>query len=207
MQLNRREFTKLTLSGAAALAASRADVVMAAGEPAPRKLKPKADSVIFIWLPGGVAQADTWDPKQYTPFEPGMKGSELLGTCESIPTKVDGLRIGEGLENMAAVMHHGTVLRSLTNETKFGAVHLKAQYYMMTGYLFPVGVKAPSIGAAVARTLGLRLVGNESGKVRAICSVEFVFVQAGSIWVDGFRVVEAPIWPATRGGVLFVPNL
>ena len=55
---------------------------------------------------------------------------------------------------MATVMHHGTVLRSLTNATKFGAVHLKAQYYMMTGYLFPVGVQAPSIGAAIARTLG-----------------------------------------------------
>jgi hypothetical protein len=53
-------------------------------------------------------------------------------------------------------MHHGTLLRSLTNETKFGAVHLKAQYYMLTGYLFPVGLKAPSIGAAVARTLGPR---------------------------------------------------
>ncbi len=115
-----------------------------------------ADSVIFIWLPGGVAQADTWDPKQYTPFTPGMKGSELLGTCESIATAVDGLRLGTGLENMASVMQHGTVLRSLTNETKFGAVHLKAQYYMMTGHLFPQGLKAPSMGAAVARTLGPR---------------------------------------------------
>ena len=112
--------------------------------------------MIFIWLPGGVAQSDTWDPKRYTPFEAGMKGSELLGTCPSIDTSVDGLRLGEGLENMASVMHHGTVLRSLTNETKFGAVHLKAQYYMMTGYLFPVGLKAPSMGAAVGRTLGPR---------------------------------------------------
>jgi len=34
-------------------------------------------------------------------------------------------------------MKHGTILRSLTNETKFGAIHLKAQYYAMTGYLFP----------------------------------------------------------------------
>jgi hypothetical protein len=117
---------------------------------------PSADAVIFVWLPGGVAQADTWDPKNFTPFEKGMKGSDLLGTCASIPTSVDGLQIGEGLEQMASVMHHGTVLRSLTNETKFGAVHLKAQYYMMTGYLFPVGVKAPSMGAAVARTLGPR---------------------------------------------------
>ena len=53
-------------------------------------------------------------------------------------------------------MHHGTVLRSLTNATKFGAVHLKAQYYMMTGYLFPVGLKAPGMGAVVGRTLGPR---------------------------------------------------
>jgi hypothetical protein len=121
-----------------------------------RKLSATADSVIFIWLPGGVAQADTWDVKQFTPFEKGMKGSELLGTCPAIHTSLDGLEIGEGLEQMASVMHHGTVLRSLTNETKFGAVHLKAQYYMMTGYLFPVGVKAPSMGAAVARTLGPR---------------------------------------------------
>ena len=31
------------------------------------------------------------------PSTPGMKGSELLGTCPSIPTSVDGLRFGEGL--------------------------------------------------------------------------------------------------------------
>ncbi len=53
-------------------------------------------------------------------------------------------------------MHHGSILRSLAYTTRFGAIHLKAQYYMMTGYLFPVGVKAPSIGAVVARTLGRR---------------------------------------------------
>ena len=57
---------------------------------------------------------------------------------------------------MASVMHHATVLRSLTSATKFGAVHLKAQYNMMTGYLFPVGVRAPSIGAAIARIRGPR---------------------------------------------------
>ncbi|HWB12906.1 MAG TPA: DUF1501 domain-containing protein [Pirellulales bacterium] len=145
--LTRRDFLR------AGLVAGLAAPSLAA---ASRRLEPKADAVIFVWLPGGVAQADTWDVKSFTPFEKGMKGSDLLGTCESIPTTLDGLEIGAGLEQMATVMHHGTVLRSLTNETKFGAVHLKAQYYMMTGYLFPVGVKAPSMGAAVARTLGPR---------------------------------------------------
>jgi hypothetical protein len=85
-----------------------------------------------------------------------MKGSELLGTCEPIPTSADGVFLGKGLDNIATVMNRGTILRSLTNETKFGAIHLKAQYYMQTGYLFPTGVKTPSLGAAVARTLGRR---------------------------------------------------
>jgi hypothetical protein len=112
--------------------------------------------MILIWLPGGIAQTDTWDPKKHTPYTPGMKGSELLGTCPIIPTAADGISFGAGLENLAGVMDKGTVLRSLTNETKFGAIHLKAQYYMKTGYLFPAGVKAPSVGAVVGRTLGRR---------------------------------------------------
>ena len=120
------------------------------------KLAAKADAMIHISLPGGVAQTDTWDPKKYTPYRKGMKGSELLGTCESIPTAADGIRLGKGLEHLAAVMDRATILRSLTNETKFGAIHLKAQYYLQTGYLFPTGVKTPSLGAAVARTMGRR---------------------------------------------------
>ncbi|HVX12464.1 MAG TPA: DUF1501 domain-containing protein [Pirellulales bacterium] len=140
----------------AGLAAGLAGPTFAAGQKQSRRQAAQADAVIFVWLPGGVAQADTWDPKQHTPFEKGMKGSQLLGTCPTIPTTVDDLRIGAGLEQMASVMHHATVLRSLTSDVMFGAVHLKAQYRMMTGYLFPVGVKAPSMGAAVARTLGPR---------------------------------------------------
>ncbi|HQU46788.1 MAG TPA: DUF1501 domain-containing protein [Pirellulales bacterium] len=152
MTIHKSTLTRRSLLQAG-LAAGLAGPSLAA---AARPLVAKADAVIFVWLPGGVCQADTWDPKRFTPYEKGMKGSGLLGTCPSIPTTVDGLSIGAGLEQMASVMHHATVLRSLTNETKFGAVHLKAQYYMMTGYLFPVGVKAPSMGAAVARTLGPR---------------------------------------------------
>lgn len=117
---------------------------------------PKVDAVIYIWLPGGMAQTDLWDPKKFTPYNPGMKGSELLGTCPSIPTAADGISLGQGLENIASIMDKATVLRTLSSETKFGAVHLKAQYYANTGYLFPSGVKAPSIGAIIGRTMGRR---------------------------------------------------
>jgi hypothetical protein len=160
--IDRRNFLARGLAAGAAIAAGGSTLaplgrsaLAAAGRPAP-KLPASADSVIMIWLPGGVCQNDCWDVKRHTPFETGMKGNELLGTCPSIPTAVDGLRFGEGLEQIASVMDRGTLVRSLTSQTKFGAVHLKAQYYMMTGYLFPAGVKAPSFGAAVARTLGPR---------------------------------------------------
>lgn len=157
--LTRREFIRTSLAAAAGASLSRqafGDPPAGAPAKAVAKLVAKADAMIHIWLPGGIAQTDTWDPKKYTPYRAGMKGSELLGTCEPIPTSVDGVFLGKGLDNIAAVMDRGTILRSLTNETKFGAIHLKAQYYMMTGYLFPSGVKTPSLGAAVARTLGRR---------------------------------------------------
>src|SRR6266481_5715404 len=158
-KVSRRQFLRSSVAAAAGAGLSRyafgdghRESVARAGS----KLVPKADAMIHIWLPGGIAQTDTWDPKKFTPFRTGMKGSELLGTCESIPTSADGTFLGKGLENIASVMDRGTILRSLTNETKFGAIHLKAQYYMMTGYLFPTGLKTPSLGAAIARTLGRR---------------------------------------------------
>jgi hypothetical protein len=157
--ITRREFIRTGLAAAAGAGLSRyafADAPASAPAKAAAHLVAKADAMIHIWLPGGLAQTDTWDPKKYTPFRAGMKGSELLGTCEPIPTSADGVFLGKGLDDIASVMHRGTLLRSLTNETKFGAIHLKAQYYMMTGYLFPSGVKTPSLGAAVARTLGRR---------------------------------------------------
>lgn len=140
----------------AAAAGAAALLPRSAAASTPAIARGTADSVIYIWLPGGIAQTDTWDPKGYTPYQAGMKGSELLGTCRPIPTAADGIRFGEGLEEMASVMDRGLVVRTLTSDTKFGAIHLKAQYYANTGYLFPAGVKAPGIGAIVGRSLGRR---------------------------------------------------
>jgi hypothetical protein len=148
--MNRRQFLQASVASATTLALSR----FASADQAAPSFKGAADACIFIWLPGGVAQTDTWDPKKHTPYEKGMKGNQLLGTCPIIPTAAEGIQFGNGLETIASVMDQGAVLRSLTNETKFGAVHLKAQYYMKTGYLFPAGVKAPSIGSVIARSLG-----------------------------------------------------
>src|SRR5579863_9729889 len=105
MHLNRREF----------IASGIAAASLYGGE----KITPKADSVIYIWLPGGMAQTDLWDPKKFTPYTTGMKGSQILGTCEKISTTADGIFLGAGLNNMAKVMNRGSFLRTLSSETKF----------------------------------------------------------------------------------------
>src|SRR3954464_13235688 len=153
MQIDRRQFLKTSLADGAAAALPDLSFADATTKPA---LIPKADAMVLIYLPGGICQRDMWDCKKHTPFVAGMKGSELLGTCPIIPTSADGIQVGAGLENLAMQMHHACILRTLTNEVKFGALHLKAQYYLMTGYLFPSGFKAPSVGAVVARTRGRR---------------------------------------------------
>lgn len=165
-RVSRRRFlaSSATAAGLATLAPTSAARAIQRGDegPSPRdddatpSPAPRADACIFIWLPGGMAQTDMWDPKAFTPFRTGMKGSDLLGTCSPIPTAADGVLLGAGLEQIAGVMDRGCILRSLVSHTRFGAIHLKAQYAMMTGYLFPAGVKAPSIGSIVARARGRR---------------------------------------------------
>ena len=106
--LPRRQF--LRASGAAALAAlTGSGPVLRAGT---TKIPATADSVILLWMAGGMAQTETFDPKRYTPYEIGLKSDKVLSTFPSIPTAVDGLQISEGLEQIARVMDRGTLLRS-----------------------------------------------------------------------------------------------
>jgi len=149
-RFSRRQFLKTGggVAGALALGARAGD--------AAKTFHGRAEAVIMIYLPGGVAQQDTWDPKAHTPFTRGMKGRDLLSTCRTIRTAADPISLGEGLEQIAAFMNHGALIRSLKTSARFGASHVKAQFYAMTGYLEPVGLKPPSLGSVVARTLGPR---------------------------------------------------
>ena len=96
----RRQFIRMTATAAAAVAAGFSQRLRGAensNAAVPSgKIAAKADAMILIWLPGGLPQNDTWDPKNFTPFRAGMKGNELLGTCESISTAADGIRFGRG---------------------------------------------------------------------------------------------------------------
>ena len=109
--LARRDFLK-QLSAASAAALTCGATRLWADNEAVIHPPAKADSCIVIWLAGGMAAPDTFDPKRYQPFEKGLYVEKILSTFPAIDTAVDDIKITEGLENIAQVMDRGTLIRS-----------------------------------------------------------------------------------------------
>jgi hypothetical protein len=152
--MKRRDFLK-TASAATlgALAAGYPKAVWSA-EQALEKIKPTADTIIVLWMGGGMAHTETFDPKRYTPFEKGIKPGDVYSTFRTIDTKVDNIKITEGLERIASVMDRGALIRSYTAGDLGFILHSRHQFHWHTGYAPPQTVAAPHLGAVIARTLG-----------------------------------------------------
>jgi hypothetical protein len=114
----------------------------------------KADTCILLWMAGGMASPETFDPKRYTPFEVGVPSEKILCTFPSIDTVVDGVKISKGLENIAHVLDRGTLIRSHVVADLGHILHSRHQYHWHTGYVPPQTVAAPHIGSWIARVLG-----------------------------------------------------
>ncbi|MGV3772045.1 MAG: DUF1501 domain-containing protein [Verrucomicrobiales bacterium] len=113
-----------------------------------------ADAVIVLWMGGGMAHTETFDPKRYEPYSKGMDPSKVLSTFPSIDTAVDGIKFSQGLEKIANVMDRGTLIRSYTAGDLGFILHSRHQYQWHTGYAPPQTVAAPHIGAMISRALG-----------------------------------------------------
>jgi hypothetical protein len=151
---NRRDFLKRTSAATlAALAASSPITQMLTGCNN-RKSKSTADSVILLWMAGGMPHTETFDPKKYTPFTKGMQSNSVLSTFRSIPTKIDGVHFSEGLESIADIMDRGTVIRSYKAADMGFILHSRHQYHWHTSYQPPQSVMAPHIGSWIAKELG-----------------------------------------------------
>lgn len=116
--------------------------------------KPTADAVIVLWMAGGMAHTETFDPKRYTPYAAGIKSSDVLSTFPAINTAVDQIKFSKGLENLASVMDRGTLIRSYMAGDLGFILHSRHQYHWHTGYAPPQTVAAPHIGSWIARILG-----------------------------------------------------
>src|SRR5689334_16942164 len=113
-----------------------------------------ADTVIVLWMAGGMAATETWDPKRYTPYEKGLESKRVLSTFPAIDTAVDNIKISQGLEKCAKIMDRATLIRSYTAGDLGFILHSRHQYQWHTGYAPPQTVAAPHLGAVIARTLG-----------------------------------------------------
>lgn len=113
-----------------------------------------ADSVILLWMAGGMAHTETFDPKRYTPYENGLDSNRVLSTFPSKPTALDGIRFSEGLQSIGGVMDKGTLIRSYVGGDLGFILHSRHQYHWHTCYEPPQTVAAPHIGAWIAKELG-----------------------------------------------------
>jgi hypothetical protein len=91
-----------------------------------------------------MASPDTFDPKTYLPFEEGLEVEKILSTFPAIDTNVDGLKISQGLENIAQVMDRGTLIRSAYQPDLGAILHSRHQYHWHTGYVPPSPWRLPT---------------------------------------------------------------
>lgn len=152
--LARRELLQgLAAAGAAAWMAGEPRLLANEGEKIEHP-KAKADSCILLWMGGGMAAPDTFDPKKYVPFQVGTPVGEIESTFPAIDTVVDNIKITQGLENIAKVMDRGTLVRSHVLPDLGNILHSRHQYHWHTGYVPPQTVACPHIGAWMAKVLG-----------------------------------------------------
>src|SRR5215813_67348 len=147
--MTRRDYMRQTAGAALAALTGRAPSLLA--QPGPPA---SADTLILLWMAGGMAQTETFDPKRYTPYESGLESNRVLSTFPSIPTAVDGICIYAGLEEIAKVMDRGTLIRSHRVGDLGFILHSRHQYHWHTGYEPPQPLAMPHMGAWIAKLLG-----------------------------------------------------
>src|SRR5271157_1936531 len=149
---NRRNFLYVGLLGSLGLALGdwlklEARAAETDGQPKDGARKePPARSLIQIYLPGGMAAQESFDPKIYAPIE-------YRGPLGSVPTKLPGVHFSEHLTHTAGIADKLVVVRSMTHGE---AAHERGTHNMFTGYRPSPVLTYPSFGSVVSHELGPR---------------------------------------------------
>lgn len=153
---SRREFIKKM--GAASLSAASVSIptasFLSSCSSVISKNSSTADTVILLWMAGGMAHTETFDPKTHTPYTKGVESKRVLSTFPKVPTAVDDLYFSEGLESIGNVMDKGAIIRSYRAADLGHILHTRHQYHWHTCYEPPQTVQAPHFGAWIAKELG-----------------------------------------------------
>jgi hypothetical protein len=108
-------------------------------------IEAKADSVIHIYLPGGAAHQELWDPKPFSPLE-------YRGEMKTVKTNT-GEIFCETLPKTARIASKIAVIRSMTHGE---AAHERGTHNMFTGYRPSPAIQFPSFGSVISHEYGPR---------------------------------------------------
>jgi hypothetical protein len=139
---NRREFLFVGLLGSLGLTSG--DIFRLQAQSAPANAR--AQSVINIFLPGGIAAQESFDPKLLVPIE-------YRGPLGTVKTKLEGVHFAESLRQTAEIADKICVVRAMTHGE---ADHNRGTHNMFTGWRPSPAVEYPSIGSIVSHELGPR---------------------------------------------------
>ncbi len=105
----------------------------------------KAKSIILVYLDGGPAQTDMFDPKP-------LAGRDYFGSYKQpLDTNVEGMSLGEKLPLLAKMTDKYSIIRSMVHHV---FAHETAHYAMMTGDLSGGGtIVYPAFGAVISHEL------------------------------------------------------
>jgi len=198
----------LKTASAATLGALAAGSARIASAAATTPITPTADRLIILWMAGGMAHTETFDPKKYTAFETGLASEKVLSTFKPIDTAVDNIKVSEGLENIASVMDRATLMRTYQADDLGFILHSRHQYQWHTGYAPPLTVAAPHLGAVIARTLGpldadvpafidigQRLTVGEGEELKAFHTAGFLGTEHGPFFIPDPEEAQKSVSP------------
>jgi hypothetical protein len=133
---NRRDFLFVGALGAFGLTLPKALAL--------EKRSARAKSVIHIFLPGGMASQESFDPKVDAPIE-------YRGPLSHIKTVLPGVAFSENLAHTAKIADKIVVIRSFTHGE---AAHERGTHNLFTGYKPSPSLQYPSMGSVVSHQLG-----------------------------------------------------
>jgi hypothetical protein len=143
---SRREFLYVGMLGSFGLSLGNLFKLHAAPTGTDATRTAHAQSVINIYLPGGMAAQETFDPKLLAPIE-------YRGPLSPLKTKLDGVYFSELMKETARIANKLCVIRSMTHGE---ADHDRGTHNMFTGYRPSPALQYPSFGSIVSHELGSR---------------------------------------------------
>jgi hypothetical protein len=143
---SRREFLYVGLLGGLGLTLPQMLKMQAAAAGGSSSTFGKAKSVIHVYLPGGMAHQESFDPKPFA-------STEYRGPYGTVDTKIPGEKFSENFKEMAKIADKISVIRSMTHGE---AAHERGTVNMFTGYRPSPALTYPSMGSVVSHQLGVR---------------------------------------------------